>query len=673
MPTYTVQVNGETFDIDAPNDDAVRAAVRQLQGQQPAAAAAPQQLSSTTQPEKSTFEKVTGNINSFGQGIVDMVGMGYADEIGAGIDYAGSHVLPWRDAKTYDQALADTRGEQEQAYEEHPAANIAGKVTGALWGASRLAKAGLSPTANAIKAEAGLGRVTAASAKEGAVLGTISGFGNGEDGFINRLANSGVGLALGAGIGAMAPAAIAGGTQLVKSAAAPLIAPFAPNGYVREALATALRRAGQTPESIANNMRAAAADGQDMFNVADAMGYTGERLMSTTARVPHDGRQGLVEALMTRQAGQGERLANHLAEGFETFDTAGRRIADRTAQRTAEANELYPAARADAGPVNVTPILEEIDQTLRPGVNQLVNPRDRIANDSIEGALTRVRAMMSDGNSQVTDFDTLFRTKLDLDDMIQRAEGQGAGNRAHYLTRVKDLVDQALAEASEGYTGARDAFATASRRIDAVDAGRDASRISRRAQDTIPEFEAMPPGEQVDFRAGYVDPLIARLEGASASPTTNKARMLQTPKYEAELPAFAAPERGPQLGDRIGREQTMFRTANAALGNSKTADNLADAADLNQFDPEVIGRLVRGDPIGAVTTGLKKILGTVTGQPPAVVDRLSKVLMETNPDVALDVLRAGTQKLSQNDQLRARLVSALVETGAAGMPRLTAP
>jgi hypothetical protein len=183
----------------------------------------------------------------------------------------------------------------------------------------------------------------------------------------------------------------------------------------------------------------------------------------------------------------------------------------------------------------------------------------------------------------------------------------------------------------------------------------------------------MPPGEQVDFRAGYVDPLIARLEGASASPTTNKARMLQTPKYEAELPAFAAPERGPQLGDRIGREQTMFRTANAALGNSKTADNLADAADLNQFDPEVIGRLVRGDPIGAVTTGLKKILGTVTGQPPAVVDRLSKVLMETNPDVALDVLRAGTQKLSQNDQLRARLVSALVETGAAGMPRLTAP
>ncbi|MBY3590615.1 hypothetical protein HJA87_12075 [Rhizobium bangladeshense] len=661
MPKYQIQLNGQSFEVDAPDEEALKGAIGKLQVQ------------TAPPPEKSTFDKVTGNINSFGQGIVDMVGLGYADEIGAGLDYAGSHILPWRDPKTYDQALADTRGEQEQAYEEHPTANIAGKVTGALWGASQLAKAGLSPTANAIKAEATLGKVSAASAKEGAILGAISGFGSGEGGVGNRLINAGVGGGLGLGIGAVAPAAVSGVTQFVKSAAAPLIAPFAPNGYVREALATALRRAGQTPEQVVENMRVAAADGQDMFNVADALGYTGERLMSTSARVPHDGRQALADAIMTRQAGQGERLANYLAEGFDTYDTAGRRILDRTAQRTAEANELYPAARESAGPVNVTPVLEEIDKTIRPGVNQVVNPRDRIANDSIEGALTRVRSMLSDGNSQVTDFDTLFRAKLDLDDMIQRAEAQGAGNRAHYLSRVQGLIDQALADASEGYVGARDAFARASRRIDAVEAGRDASRISRRAQDTIPEFEALPPDQQVDFRAGYIDPLIARLEGASSSPTTNKARMLQTPKYEAELPAFAAPERGAQLTDRIAREQTMFRTSNAALGGSKTADNMADAADLNQFDPAVFGRLVRGDLGGAITTGISKVLGTVTGQPPAVVERLTRALMETNPDVALDVLRAGAQQLSRNDQLRARLVSALVESGSAGLPRLTAP
>ncbi|MBY3476073.1 hypothetical protein HFN78_35160 [Rhizobium laguerreae] len=699
MPTYTVEVNGESFDIDAPNDEAVRAAVRQLQGQQPAAPAPAQ--APVEQPD--ARDNFAGKVDTVVRGAADTLTLGLSDELTAQIRsnplavqkkpegyydkgiYAGDYNplgviaramdAPFASdtkAADYEKALAEERAIDKGDAENRFGYRLGGQVVGGVTGGIGLAKNGLSLAAKAAERGAGLARVSGASLLDGSILGGAQGFGSGE-GVEDRLYKAGLGMLTGGALGAIAPGAVAGGSKLLKTAVAPFVAPFMPGSYTRDMLATALRRAGQTPEEVANSMRAAADDGQDMFNVADALGYTGERLTSTATRVPHEGRQALAEVLMTRQAGQGERLANNLAEGFDTFDTAGRRVADRTAQRTAEANELYPAARADAGPVNVTPILEEIDQTLRPGVNQLVNPRDRIANDSIEGALTRVRAMMSDGNSQVTDFDTLFRTKLDLDDMIQRAEGQGAGNRAHYLSRVKDLVDQALADASDQYTGARDAFARASRRIDAVDAGRDATRISRRAQDTIPEFEAMPTGEQVDFRAGYVDPLIARLEGASSSPTTNKARMLQTPKYEAELPAFAAPGRGPQLADRIGREQTMFRTANAALGNSKTADNLADAADLNQFDPQVIGRLVRGDPIGALTTGLAKLLGTATGQPPSVVHRLSQVLMETNPDVALEVLRGGADKLSQSDQLRARLVSALVSSGAAGAGRLAAP
>ncbi|MCZ4093047.1 hypothetical protein [Sinorhizobium psoraleae] len=38
MPTYEVEINGETFEIDAPDDNSVQLAVRQLQGQ----SAAPQ-------------------------------------------------------------------------------------------------------------------------------------------------------------------------------------------------------------------------------------------------------------------------------------------------------------------------------------------------------------------------------------------------------------------------------------------------------------------------------------------------------------------------------------------------------------------------------------------------------------------------------------------------------
>lgn len=62
--------------------------------------------------------------------------------------------------------------------------------------------------------------------------------------------------------------------------------------------------------------------------VSDIDAFTGERLMSTSARVPHDNRQPLAEALMARQAGQGERLANNLAEGFDTGSDKRRHLDD---------------------------------------------------------------------------------------------------------------------------------------------------------------------------------------------------------------------------------------------------------------------------------------------------------------------------------------------------------
>ncbi len=65
-----------------------------------------------------------------------------------------------RDALAWDDLRSTGNGYAWRAgtgLRGDPAANIAGKVTGALWGASRLARPGLSPTANAIKSEAGLG------------------------------------------------------------------------------------------------------------------------------------------------------------------------------------------------------------------------------------------------------------------------------------------------------------------------------------------------------------------------------------------------------------------------------------------------------------------------------------------------------------------------------------
>jgi len=266
-----------------------------------------------------------------------------------------------------------------------------------------------------------------------------------------------------------------------------------------------MQRAGVTADDVANSIQSAINDGQQGYAVADAIGNSGQRMLSSVARTPNDARQDVVNQLLTRQAGQGERLSNAIAEGFAAPDTAAQRAATLTGARDAEANQLYGAARRDAGAVNVSPVLDTIDQTISPGVNQVVNPRDNIGYDTIEGALARVRNMLSDGNSQVTDFNTLFRAKMDVDDMIQKATNQGANWRANALGQVQRQINSALAEASPSYRQAAANYAERSGVIDSVDAGTAAASGRTRAGDNIADFNAMTPDQQQAFRAAAAD------------------------------------------------------------------------------------------------------------------------------------------------------------------------
>lgn len=664
MPTFEITgPDGKKYRVSGENPEGALQALQQLVGSN-------QPSQPPAQPQAAEF--AGGMAGSAALGAADTASFGLGDELGAGLGAASEYLASFvtgDEPRTYDQLLTSMRDQDKRAQEANPGSYLTGQIAGGVGQGVGLARGGLSLAANAVGRGATLGRVSAASLVDGAALGGIQGFGSGE-GLDDRISSAGIGSLAGGVLGGVAPGAVAGVSKVAKGAAAPFIAPFMPEPYARDAIALALQRSGRSPIEVEQAMRLAAADGQPMFNMADALGHTGERLMSTVARNPHNERQAVVEALQSRQLGQGERLSQFVADGLQSGDTAAQRQAALTAARTQEANQLYAAARRDAGSVNVTPVLEQIDLTLSPGVNRIASPRDNISYDSIEGALSRVRRMLSDGNSQVSEFDTLFRAKLDIDDMIQRSEGQGAGNRAHYLSQVQRQIDNALADASPSYAQARDAFARDSRRIEAVDTGRAAFRPSARADDTTAAFAAMTPEEQAAFRSGYADPAISRLEAMSMSPTTNKARVLQTPKHSQELPVFAAPGEADRLGRRIGREQRMFETASAALGGSKTADNLADAADLSRLDPGVMSALMRQDYIGALMTGASKAMNTAQGLPPSVSERIARALMSTDSADARRILEQGTKKLSNVDKARARVVAALMGSGAAGAGRL---
>ncbi|WP_234842382.1 hypothetical protein [Sinorhizobium meliloti] len=146
---------------------------------------------------------------------------------------------------------------------------------------------------------------------------------------------------------------------------------------------------------------------------------------------------------------------------------------------------------------------------------------------------------------------------------------------------------------------------------------------------------------------------------------------MTTPKYEQEFQAFAAPGRAEQLGNRIGRENRMFETSNAALGNSRTADNLGDIDDMANFDPAVLTNLLTGNWKQAALTGVRQAFNAGKGLPPRVVERVGRSLIETNPDQALSTLnRVHGQQISR-DQLRAIIMSSILQGSNAGIARIS--
>lgn len=657
MPTFEITApDGKKYRVDGATAEGALAAIKKMDGQ--------------TTKTQDLSERTHGSLGAGIRGAVDTLTGGFADEITSGI-LAGADAVtgkrPFTEGYKHWQDVDRAITASDSEY--HPYARLAGQIAGGVGGGAALAGSGLSLAANAARAGQGLGRVAAGSALEGGAFGLVHGAGSGTDAD-SRLRGALIGAPIGLAAGGLSPFIVAGAATAAKPIFAPIASRLNPEKYAGNAVNTTLRRSGQSVDNIVDALVDARRDAQPMFTVADAMGHAGQRALSTAARNPHNERQAIVDALMGRQAGQGRRVATALSEAFDAPDTAAQRVGGLTAARNTAADIGYDAARSQTGMVDVSGALRAIDEVLQPGATGVLRPGSTLADDSIESALSRARTWLGNGREQITGFNEALRIKQDIDDMIGAAVRGGANNKARLLGRVRDALDAALEQSSAPYAAARDAFRQGSREIEAVGTGRTAA-MRGRPEDTIDTFGGMTPGEQAGFRAGYADPLI---EGAQTSAVgVNKARPLLNDATAAEFPAFAAPGRSDQLARRLARENTMFQTQNAALGNSKTADNLADAADMAQFDPQVLTNLLRGRPIQAALDAVTRVVAESSGMSPRVIERVARTLMETRPDVARQLLEQAQRGELANAGQRALAAVILNNLAASGAGRLPGP
>jgi hypothetical protein len=538
-------------------------------------------------------------------------------------------------SERYAKSLEEQNKADANFAEQHPVVDTGAKIAG---GVAAMAPA-VAAAPGLFGATGGLGRQVLQGGLSNAVLG-------GADA-ATRNGDVIGGAITGGALGAAAPVA----SKVVGAVASPFIsnimARLDPEGYAARQVARGIAESGQSTGDIANAVQQATNEGQGVFNVADAMGNSGQRLLSSVARAAGPGRTDTVNALEARQAGQGRRVANALSEGFGTPQTAEQTRTAMTDARTAAADAEYGAVREDAQPVDVQNVIDHIDANV---------PAEPAAPDSTSGRLQRYRRMLTNGDEEnpqnLTDFEHVQRVRSELSDEIQTARQAGQNNRARLLNQVLTRLDTSLENSSEGFRAANANFAQASRNIEAIDTGR-AAALRGRAEDTIPAFQALTPEGQQAWRAGYADPLIEAAQGPAQG--VNKARPLTGDAFRDE--AAAAAPGNDLMQRRIGRENTMFETRNTALGGSKTADNLADAHTLG-IDPSVVGHILTGNWGGALRHLALTASNGFNGNTPAVRQAVARILLRHGANVtpaALDAMVGQTvariqmlQRLAQN-------------------------
>lgn len=528
-----------------------------------------------------------------------------------------------------DQIMGDAR-------QNTGALGTAAEVLGGGISGAGLANGGVT-AARFLAPDAGLLARSGASAVDAGALGGVSGAMEG-NGIGERFNNAVKGMASGAALGGLTPGALRVAGAAMSPVLSNIRARVNPQGFAESQIARGIHESGIDPNQLSHDVVQAGNDGQGGYTVADAMGNAGQRLLSTVTRAPGEGRTAAVAALDARQAGQARRVAGTLAEGFNAPETAAQTEVRLTGARGAQADSDFGAVRTDADPVDVTGTLNHLDRIIGTEPGQVLTT----ANDSVEAALTPFRQRLSRVNPD--DFEAVQRIRGDMADAAESARRAGQGNKARLIGGAVRQLDTAMEGASPGYRTANANFAQASRDIDAVQTGRNAA-MRGRTEDTIPAFQALtPPGRQA-FRSGYADPLIA---DAQKSPFgTNAARPLTNPAFQDEA-AVMAPG-NPLMQRRLSRENTMFETRNAAMGGSKTADNLNDHAAMG-VDPHLVGQILTGNWHGALRTTLAAGHNAMTGNTPAVRAAVGRILLQNGQTLAPGALREMVDRTVQRIQ-----------------------
>jgi hypothetical protein len=530
-----------------------------------------------------------------------------------------------------DQIMGDAR-------KNTGALGTAAEILGGGVSGAGLANGGLT-AARFLAPEAGLLARSAASAADAGAMGGFSGAMEG-NGLSERATNAGKGLLVGGLLGGATPALLSTAGAIASPLVSNLRARANPEGFAQSQVARAVHESGQTPQALGQQVADANAAGQP-FTLADALGNPGQRMLSTVARAPGEGRTAAVQFLEGRQAGQGERVGEIIDQGLGAGNTARQTVDQLTETARRESAPFYKKA-LDQKPVWNERIQQFFDDPVTSGglregvaVQRLESLAKGEKFDPNDYAITHFNEAGDPVIGGVPNMRTINLIKKGWDNQLEQYRDGTTGKlmldeKGRALDAVRRSFLKEVDAVNPDYAKARALYAGPAQVRDAVTAGAQAATRGR-AADNIARFKALAPPSQQGYRGGYADTVVGKVERAAEG--ANKARPLTSQKARAELGELSL-HQGPvqpgamdPLQQRLAREQTMFKTNAKALGGSDTTQNLNDDAAMS-IDPHLIKNIITGNWHGAVRSVLSAGHTALTGNTAPVRESVGRMLLD---------------------------------------------
>lgn len=510
---------------------------------------------------------------------------GFADEIAAAGNAAVGSVTgqPGTFSERYDAGLAAERGRDKQFERDNPGTSVALQAGGSL----------LNPATRFV-ARGSLPLQMAGNAAVGGAIGGVAGFGEGEGGIEKRLGSAYLGAGTGAAVGAALPpiatalakgARTAGGWMGLNNAATD------GQRQLIQAVQADVKAGGDDLPTMAARLKAAPPD-QPMI-LPDVAGEATMGLAQAVSREPGVGR-ATAKATVDARGGlnQSTRLADAVKRGISAEDFTGA-TDDLIRTRAATAGPAYEKALAIEAPVNVQPIVADIEARLGS------------AKGDIKATLQKALGVFKDRSGKIdATMPGLHETKLALDAMLEKTPTNSISRVARReLAQVQERLLAAMDDASDGaYGAARQAFAGPSRAMDAMELGRNI--LAGKADETAAEIAKLSPSERDFLRIGVARSLIDRVKSGGDTEDIRKLKSIWGSEAirERVAAAFDDPRAFDEFSDYMKREMDMARTnqvINPRAG-SQTAPILMQRGQPSPAGPmlSTMVSALRGDALG---------------------------------------------------------------------------